>query len=312
MFNLEMKESVLAQFKENIAANKEANCGDIDLGKYMEKGNVDLVRDCVTKVKDNVVASVPAGINIPRVSLYCRATGDDNGAISLVMVTITNVLSSAKKFKFSLSLANRNATEVAFDFFEGIYERLIVDTMIEDNLQGVNDVLKKAAAEAGLSYTIKVVSPMGNEGKKISFMSDEEICFVADADRALSLDDVLVLQEPEGLVTEEMIEGAFKVEVDTLAEAQTPEQLVAKHGGLLVQYVCDISKLVKPMTLIKKICNKNIKNTRGNKDCIMYYNENKVFALVAKREGNLEVILTPFETDTLRKVDVDVLAGMEA
>lgn len=311
MFNLEMKESVLAQFKENIAMNREANCGDIDLGKYMDEGNVDLVRDCVTKVKDNVVAAIPVGIDIPRVSLYCRATGDAD-AISLVMVTITNVLSSDKKFKFSLSLSNRNATEVAFDFFEGVYERLIVDTMIEENLQDVNEILKNATEEAGLNYTVKIVPPMGNEGKKISFMSDEEIIFVADPDRALSLDDVLVLQEPHDLITDEMIEGAFKVEVENLAEAQTPEQLVAKHGGLLVQYICDVSKLVKPMTLIKKICNKNIMNARGNKDCIMYYHKDGVFSLIAKREGNLEVILSPFDTDTLRKVDVDVLAGVEA
>lgn len=311
MFNLETKESILAQFKENIQINKEANCGDIDLGKYMGNGNVDLVRDCITKVKDNVVAAVPAGVTIPRVSLYCRPTNGEEG-ISLVLVTITNVLSSNKKFKFSLSLSNRNATEVAFDFFTGVYEQLIVDAMIESNLEKVNEVLKKAAEEAGLGYTVKVVSPMSNEGKKISFMSDEEICFVADEDRALSLDDVLVLQQPEGLVTEEMIAEAFKVESVNLAEAQTPEQLVAKHGGLLVQYVCDVSKLVKPMTLIKKVCNKNLKNMRGNKDCIMYYMEDNVFALVAKRDGNMEVLLSPFDTKTLRKVDLDVLAGIGA
>lgn len=312
MFNVKMKEEVLAQFKENIKLNREANCSDIDLGKYMTEGNVSLVRDCVTKVKDNVVASVPATINIPRVSLYVRATGNDQEKISLVMVSVTNVLSSAKKFKFSLSLANRNATEIAFDFFETVYEQLITDTMIAENLEKVNEVLAKATEEAGLGYTIKVVTPMGNDGKKISFMSDEEIDFVADADRALSLDDVLVLQEPHGLVTEEMIEGAFKVEVEGLAEAQTPEQLVAKHGGLLVQYVCDVSKLVKPITLIKKVCNRNIANTRGNKDCIMYYSKDKVYALVAKRDGQLEVILSPFDTETLRKVDVDVLAGVQA
>lgn len=311
MLNLKDKESILAEFKENIAANREANCGDIDLDKFMKEGKAELVKDCIIKVKNNVVASVPAGVDIPRVSLYTRATGDE-GAISLVLVTITNVLSSAKKFKFSLSLADRNATEVAFDFFENVYAQLIEDMMIEDNLEVVNEVLARATKEAGLGYTVKVVSPMGNEGKKIAFMSDDEIDFVADAERALSLDEILVLLQPGGLITEEMIEDAFKVEVNGLAEAQTPEQLVAAHGGLLVQYVCDISKLVKPMTLIKKISNKNLKSMRGNKDCIMYYMEKKVFALVAKREGNLEVILSPFDTDTLRKVDVDVLAGVVA
>lgn len=308
MVNLQIKDAILNEFKENVAANRAANCGDVDITKFMLQGNADLVKDCLVKVKDNVLAAVPAGVEVPRISLYHRSQMGAEG-ISLVLVTVTNVISSNKKFKFALSLSNRNATEVAFDFFTDVYEKLMIDVMIEDNLEKVNDILDRAAKEAGLDYAIKVVTPMGNEGKKIAFMSDQEIQFVADEERALNLDDILVLRDPEGLITEEMISDAFKVETESIAEAQTPEQLVAKQGGLLVQYVCDISKLTKPMTLIKKISNKNVKNTRGEKDCIMYYNQDKVFALVAKRDGNLEVILSPFETDTMRKVDVDVLAA---
>ena len=45
-----------------------------------------------------------------------------------------------------------------------------------------------------------------------------------------------------------------------------------------------------------------IKDTDGK-----YYYVNDIFALVARRDGHFEVILAPFDVNTLRKVDVDIL-----
>ena len=95
-----------------------------------------------------------------------------------------------------------------------------------------------------------------------------------------------------------------------LSALKSLRHLVEQNGGSLVTYVCDISTLVKPMTYIKKITNKNVENHRGNKDAILYYAKENVFALIAKRDGNLELILSPFDTTTLRKVDVDVMGAI--
>lgn len=75
-------------------------------------------------------------------------------------------------------------------------------------------------------------------------------------------------------------------------------------------YICDISKRLKPLTLIKKICSKNIEKLRGSKDAVAYYFEDDVFALVERRDGNFTVVLSPFDVKTLRRVDVDVLKGI--
>lgn len=310
MFNVKEKNELIALFTEGVAANLANNCEGLQLEEFMAGNKVDLVRDCVDKIHNNVLAAVPTNVEIPRISLYQSLQGD--GEISIIVLTITNCISGTKKFKFSFSATKRNTIGKISAFIQEVYEELILDSLMEANLVRVNEVLAQAVKDAGVGYEIKVVTPMGNKGKKVALMTDNEIHFVADEDNVFALDDILVLHQVEEFVTEEMIQDAFKKEVDAIAEAQTTEQLVEKQGGMLVRYVCDISKLVKPMTIIKKITNKNVENIRGNKDAIVYYNKDGVFALLAKRDGQLEVILSPFDVKTLRKVDLDVLKAVNA
>lgn len=310
MLNAAKKDELIALFTEGVSANMANNCEGLQLEEFMANNKVDLVRDCIEKIHYNVIAAIPEGVTVPRVSLYQSLQGENE--ISIIVITITNCISGTKKFRFSFSATRRNTVGKVADFIREVYEELILDSLMEENLTRVNEVLAQAVKDAGVGYEIKVVTPMGNKDKKIALMTDNEIHFVADVDRTFELDDILVLHEVEEFVTEEMIQDAFKKEVEDIAEAQTTEQLVDKKGGMLVRYVCDISKLVKPMTLIKKITNKNVENIRGNKDAIVYYHKDGIFALLAKREGNLEVILSPFSTEDLRKVDFDVLKAVNA
>lgn len=311
MYNLKDKEEILKMFHETVEENMSENCSDLALEQFMADSNVSLVRDCIDKIHANVLASVPLGIAVPKVAVYKYLTGSEDG-ITLAMITITNSISSDKKFSYSFSATVGDTVNKIRGFMEDVYSVLIVDFLINENLELVNSVVSQAVKGAGVSYEVSVVSPVGNEGKKISMIGDKEVVFVADLDRVFDLDDILVLHDVGGLVTEEMVDNAFEQEVNAIATAQTVEQLVSIQGGLLVRYVCDISKLVKPATMIKKVTNRNVTTASKRKDGLFYYKDGDIFALVSKFEGNFEVVLSPFNLKTLRKEDVDVLGAINA
>lgn len=306
MVNVAKVEELRASFKEMVNVNFERDCQNLEIVKFMEEDKVDLVKMCVMKIKNIVLSSIPEGVAIPGISIFQKYVGE--GEITGITVTVSNRISDTKKFKFR-HIANRgNVIESLKRFFTDVYETLMVDSLMEVNIKRINEVMEAVCKDAGLSYKVKVVSPLEYEGKKIAMMTDEEIQFVVSRDRIFNLDDVLVLRDVDSVVTEEMIEYAFNHEIEEVSEAQTPEQLVEKHGGALMMYVCDLSKRTRPMTYIKKITNKNIMGNRNKCDEVLYFLKGDVFALVARRDGNMEVVLSPFNTKTFRKVDVDVLA----
>lgn len=192
-----------------------------------------------------------------------------------------------------------------------MYADLITDEMIEENLKIVNDVLEEVVNKAGVSYEISVVSPVGQQGKVLSSILDDKVVFVADTERAFELEDIMALQEPDEDITEDMIASAIEDEVNIVSGCQTPEQLVAKHGGMLVSYVCNINKQIRPMTLIKKVCSKDVMRVKGQNDTFAYYNNGEVFALLYRRDGEFEIALSPFDMKTLRKADFDVLGAIK-
>ena len=306
MINVTKKNEIISQFTETSKEMFKTVNANIDIDATMSSGDVDALRLAVRKIQSIMIANVPYGVAVPKASLYVSPTGVDE--ITIVNITIANKISASKSFNFQNVVTHGNANEKVFNFMLSVYTALLIDEMVDENLARVNTVLASAVKEAGLEYAVRVVSTLGNEGKKIAFMSDDEIVFVADEERVFNLDNIIVLfEEADETYTEDVLKKHFQVLVDEMATAQTPEQLVGIHGGALVAHVCDISKRLKPMTIIKKVVSKNVTRVRGNKDTLAYYNEGNVFAILARRDGHFEVILSPFDTETLRKVDVDVL-----
>lgn len=306
MINLTKKNEIISQFTETSKEMFETVNANIDIDGVMSAGDVDGVRLAVKKVQNIMIANTPFGVAVPKASLYVSPTGAEE--ITIVNITVANKISSSKSFNFHNAITHGNANEKVFNFMLSVYTALLIDEMVDENLERVNTVLASAVTEAGLDYSVKVVSSLGNEGKKIAFMSDDEIIFVADEERVFNLDNIIILfEETDETYTEEVLKKHLQVLVDEMATAQTTAQLVGIHGGALVAHVCDISKRIKPMTLIKKVVSKNVSKVRGNKDTLAYFNDGKNFAILARRDGHFEVILSPFDTETLRNVDIDIL-----
>lgn len=310
MYSVKDRDSVLAEFESVVSENVANNCSDMDMLSYMEQGNADLVRECVLKVQNNIIAAIPEGISVPKVSLYVSSTGSAEG-ISLVTITVTNKISATKKFKYASQVSRNNPVKKLVDFLTMVYSELIVDVMADENLAVVNGVISEIVEKAGVDYTVSVVSGLGRNGRKVDYISDDEVVFVANDDRVFMLNDILAVAEPSEVLSEEAIEDAIAKEAENIMSAQTVEQLVEKHGGYIISYLADINSQVRHMTLIKKVCSKNVSSLRGNKDSMAYFSEGDVYAIVARRDGQFEVVLSPFNIKTLRKEqDFDLLSKL--
>lgn len=308
MFNVKDRDDVLNQFRTDASEKVNEACKNLDIVRFMMKSDVDCVRKCIEKVEACVISSIPQGTPVPKVTIHVTPTGDEY--ISIITITASNKIKSNKQFKFTVKVTKQDTLETLKGFFIDIYAALIMDEMIETNLKIVNDVLEKVTDQAGVSYVVKVVSPLGKDGKVLYSIMDDEVEFVADVNRVFELDDILMLQTPNEDVTEEMVNGAIADEVEVVSGCQTTEQLVAKHGGMLVEYICDINKQVRPMTLIKKVCSKNVEKVKGDNDTFAYFNNGEVFALLYRRDGEFEIALSPFDIKTFRKADFDVLGAI--
>jgi hypothetical protein len=309
MINAVTRDALVNEFQTGVTNMFEDVKGNYNIAEAMSSNSIDDVRAIVKKVQSLMIANIPQGRNAPKASLYISSSGVDE--INVINITVANKISSSKSFSYQTSITKGKTIEKIVDFMKDVYTALLIDDLVCENLERVNEVLAEAVKDAGLSYGIRVVSTLGNDNKKIASMTDDEIVFVADPERVFTLDTIIVLlDEVDEVITEDVITSHYNSLVDDISQAQTPEQLVGIHGGALISYICDISKRLKPLTLIKRICSKNIEKLRGSKDAVAYYLEDDVFALVERRDGNFAVVLSPFDVKTLRRVDVDVLKGI--
>lgn len=307
MYNIKSKNQLVNEFISNVDANLEIVKAYGSLAESMRQDDAGMVKYLITETAKIMVASVPEGLNIPDVSVYTSMNGDDN-MIRVIDLILRNKYSSNYEFKMKTRVVySDNVFDVVADFLKCSYIELIIDTIVKRNLEVVNAKLAEIGEKAGNDFVVKVVTPLNNKGKKIVKITDKEVVFVADEERVLNLDDILVFCQPTEFLTEEKIQQGFDEEVARFAEAQTSVQFIGVHDPL-VAYICDISKLVKPFTLIKKVYSKNIEKVKGSKETFAYYLKDGVYSVIYVSEDGVEVALQPFDIETLEIVDVDVLA----
>lgn len=307
MISKTKKNSIVEAIQNAMEERKEANLKDLALEQFMADNDIDLVKKAINKINANVVASLPEGIPVPGTNFYITGSGSGN-EITVVNMTVKSKVKAAKSFKYAKSFVSDDIVDTIADFLTAVYVELVVDYLAELNLAEVNELLEDAAKQVELPYKVSFTSAIGGTNKKIAEISDEEVIFYADDERVFELEDLLALKEPDDIITEDEIADAKLQVMKSLEGAQTPEQLVEARGGIFVGHIANINKNMKPAIMIKKVCNLNAENINTDKDLTAYYLKDNVFALVAQRDGQLEVLLSPFDLDTFHKVDVDVLA----
>lgn len=309
MFNIERKNEIVTKFIADADACLEAVKPYGNLFEAMESDNVDSAKYLIERMAGAVEAVVPKELGVPGIVLYKTFTGEAS-KIDIVDLTIKNKHNSDIIFRFKHQFVrSSNIFEAVADFLKMCWVELIVDSLVRSNLAVINAKFADIAKEAGIGFSVKVTSPLNNGGKKVISITDEEVVFVADEERALGMDDILLFAEPSEFLSQERIDDEYKKTVANFAKAQTTVQFLSVHE-LLVGYLCDISKMVKPMTIIKKVYSKNVNKLRGNSETLAYFNNGEVFSVVSVNLDGKEVVLKPFNIETLEVVDFDVLGAI--
>lgn len=309
------KNELLKVFQDGYTANLNANMAGIDLLSLCKKGDSNAVKQVCEKVKSNILAAIPEGYAIPKALMYVTCTGTSADSVSVISISVSSSWKSDHKFKFSIQIPADDAVQTRLiDFLTGAYDQLFYDELIMNNVDIVNNLLKELTEAAGLSFSMKMVSPMGMNGKKVAAISNDEIVFVADFENIFQIDDILAFQEiseeDDGLITAEQVENAKKILSDELGVIQTTVQMAAAHGGSLVKILSNIGTSTKAMTLIRKVTSKNVEKLTGASDTHAYYEKDGVYAIVARSNGVFQVVLSPFDVETLEPSDVDVLTEL--
>lgn len=310
MYNVEMKDRIINNFTALADANLEVAKTYGSIVDNMKADNVSVVKHLVKRVVEVVAMAVPEDIDVAGTSIFINLRGSED-MITTIEVTIKNKYSSKREFKFKKNIVySESVFEVLADFAKCTYIELISDALINKNLEILNAKLEEICKEAGNTFKVKVISPVGGDGRKVVKITDDEIVFVADETRILNMNDILLFCEPTEFISEDVIKTeGFNKEVAIFASAQTTPQFLEAHDPL-IGHICDISKLIKPITLIKKVYSKNVKKLRGNKESMAYFMEGDVFAVVHASEEGKEVALQPFNVHNLEVVDYDVLANI--
>lgn len=315
MYNEKQKSEILNTFYNNVTKNREANLSSLDLASIMKSDSVEKTKEAIEKIQANCISAIPEGVPVPAISLYITPSSLDGlEGIALATISVTNRVKATKKFKYTYVAEQSNPNDVknVTDFFESVYSQLIEDYLAEENLKIVNQVLAEESEKAEVPYRIEVVTALGQGNKVLAYASDDKVVYVADAERVFKLDDILALQPiTEDLLEVEKttIENAKEQIRDCFSTAQTSAQAIASHGGVLIQYLCNLSARKKALNLVKKL-GKDVDKitTSGSKDGLFIYEKDNVCAVIAREDGELKVALSPFDTETYKNVDKDVLA----
>lgn len=310
MVNITARDEILNLFRNSVQAHIDENLAGVDLKTQCASGDMDVIRSTVRAIESSVIAAIPAGVGVPKASLYINGTGDGE-SVTVLSISLTSGWKDAKKFKYSIKLpVDDGIMPTISDFMKESYEELLGDVLAAENIVKVNALLMKLVAEAGVNYTIQVVTPTGNDCGAVQMINDNEVVFVVDMNRIFEIDDIMALAEPGELVSEEMVAEAQKKLADEIGLCQTTPQLVGKHGGSFLKHLCKIGTQVKAITLIGKTVSKNVEKLTGKNDTRAYFRKDKVYAILDRVDGNLEVSLSPFNVDTLMNEDIDVLSAI--
>ena len=309
LFGESKKKAVLLALENDVAVNGELLLEQVNIAEDLKSGVLDYFKDDVKRINDMVSKLIPEDVIVPKASVRVTMPG------KVANITLSNKYTDKSfefKYKFSETyregLENKALFEEVLDRVVSVYKALIIEYMVRENLKRVNAVLEEVSEKAGIDYIVKVTSSLdGNEGRKIDFLSDNEVVFIVDKDVIFNIENIAVMKDPDSFFTEENIAEAKDEMSKEFATAHSTLEFVANKGFSVISYLCGLKKGTKAFTYIKKITGRKCQSVHS--DGLVYYQNGDVYSIISVSGDGNEVVLSPFNIKTLEKVDgVDVLA----
>lgn len=284
------------------------------VGKMLKKKGADRADDIMAIVTD--IEAVLAGARCENVGLpkFLAKVTYDGDTLETINLNVRTKLKSAFHYRKDAVIAvDKNIIEnLSKVYTDALFEMYYIEAAIE-NVEALNAKVAEIIEQAGVPYTFKFAVDNETSAMVLS-INDSEVVFNANVACAHDIANLGIFKsgdEYDNLVCAATTEKL----ITALKAAQTPVQLI-KGNVQLIKDVTGVSTKKRASKLIRGSYHRQAKFLSGVKAGIGYFDETvkiggedvDVFALVSKSEdGNLSVVLSPFDTKTLFGVKFDVL-----
>lgn len=271
----------------------------------------------------SLVADVEATMKAPHVGdvglpQYLSKVTYEGETLDSVTITVRTKLKSSYKYRKDTVVAvdAKFVESVGKAFVDALFDMFYIEEAIA-NIAALNDKVAEIVAQAEVPYSFRFAVDTESNAMVLS-INDSEVVFNANITKAHDVSSLGIFQsgdEYDNLVSSATVEKI----ITALKAAQTPVQLI-KANVPLIKEVTGVSTKKRASKLIRGSYHRQARYLSGTKAGVGYFDETvningedvDVFALVAKNEeGELSVVLSPFDVKTMYNVEFDVVAAVK-
>ena len=299
--------SNLAEVKKNIVAS---------IGEKSVEDGVAILQGLVADIEAVLKAPRTEGVGLPA---YLAKMVYEDGKLDKVTISVRTKLKSDYKYRKDTVVAVDEdfITNAGKAYIDALYDMFYIEQAIE-NVNELNEKIAEIIAENEIPYSFKFAVNADVDAIVLS-IDNNEVVFNANIARAHEIASLGIFKSGDEYNDLICAEATEKL-VASLKAVQTPVQLI-KGNVALIKEVTGVSTKKRASKLIRGSYHRQAKFLNGVKAGIGYFEETvkiggedvEVFALVSKAEdGELAVVLNPFDVKTLYNVDYDVLGAVKA
>lgn len=301
---------------EAAPALKEATEKGVAVGDY------DKAHDGVQSVKDTIEA-IAKGTDFEGISVTKFLTSfksfEADGKLDYIELTIKSKLKAEYAYRSVTTIkADDSIVDKMCDAYADALIQLLYIELAGENIKELNALIDSIIEENNIPISFGfTISDKSNIF--IDSITNEKVVFNANIANAFELSKNALFQEGDEYadrVRETAIEGF----VENLKAIQTTTQLV-KSGMSIITDLTGVKTKKRAERLIRQTYHKQAIHFNSVKEGVGYYEttttvdgeEVEIFALLQKdAEGEISVILNPFNVKTLFAVDYDVVGAVKA
>lgn len=306
----EVTEGLKTLARENKSMLKDVKNDDFETGL----NKIDALVKCIGANMKGVVVD---GVGLPG---FLSSISAVEGSLDEVDVTVKSKLKAKQKVR------NVRTVKVDEDFVENV-GKLFTDTLFElyylewadMNVQALNARIAEILEEEKIPFELEFAVTTSS-GRVVS-IDDKKVVLKAQTGEALNLsrNGLLVDIDEEADDYDIMVATEAKEEFLSIMRTIqiTPEILKKKIG--IVEKLADLHTKKLANKLIREGYHKKVENLKDSKSGVGYFaqkvdidgQEVNVFSLLKKNDsGKLEVVLSPFNVETNKAVDFDVVKAI--
>lgn len=283
--------------------------------KGIEKMSVDegiaLISGIVADVEAIVKAPRVDGFGLPEFLSKIQYT---DGSLDTITISIRSKLKSAVKFSKSYDInVDKDIVENIGKAYLGALVELFYIEVAQENAEDLNEKIAEICAANEIPFTFSFAVVPDSDAIVLA-VDNNSVQFNAKVASAHEIANLGIFQSGDSYYELVCKESTEKL-INDLKAVQTTPQLI-KSNIELIKDVTGVSTKKRASKLIRGSYHRQAKFLGGVKAGIGYFDETvkigkeevEVFALVEKAEnGDLSVVLNPFDVKTLLNVDFDVI-----